>query len=340
MWKWLSLDNQSVYIDGEKRNFIGAHDFTQYIITKKSKSIYINSATTTTSNHLVYFIDLSDYPKENRPCCNQHNQVCSKCWLLLVAAMVVIKHKLETVFGLDDVTFFYNGSTGIYCFVDIKNKTMSAVIDSSIQLIHANELNKGFKHLTDDRNKSHLYLSKENMPETLFYEWQLLELLFKEYCVSFGLYTGKKGYIDLIDCCTWNKFENSRLKSMYIHTPIKDRPQEDEPAWSLFKRNVNQVIRDSGYRASHALKTCCYALVFYFMYPRVHICHTSKMFSLVPFPFSINKETGKLVVPVVPSIDQFQVETVPTLSSVTTNSKTNDWKTSDICNYIVNLQRQ
>lgn len=334
IWKRLSLGESKtspIRIDGEDRSFANAHEFTQYITKNKSKGIYLNSEEMT-STYLIYSVSLWHYAIEDKCSCVEG---CSKCWILLVAAMAIIRHKLESTFGLDDITFFYDGNQAVYCLVKTTPLVNQEIVDSCFKLINNQELNKGYRHLMDDRTKNHHYLLKENMPDTLFYEWQLLEILFKEYCTLRNRYLGKQGYLDLIDNCIWNKFENSRLKSMYVHTPIKDRPLEDEPAWSLFKRNVKDLIRTSGPRATHALKTCCYALVFYFMYPRVLVCDRSiRQFLLAPFPFSVNKDTGKLVVPIVPSMDKFNIEQVPTLSDM---MKAKDWKTSAIRDSILQL---
>lgn len=357
MWKWLfGVDNnsiaQTIYIGDDKHSFNTAHEFTQYLIqnTNNQSSIYLDIKNTTNNKFLVYFIDISTYPTEIRPCCCQQDKICSKCWIFMVAAMVIVKHKLESMFGFDDITFFYDGDTGIYCFAEIKkdNDIPSSVIDACFTFGSGGDhLHKGFKYITDERNKLHHYIVKDEMPDTLYYEWQMLDILFREYCVLYGLFVGQKGYNELIDFCIWNKFEHSRLKSMYIHTKIQDRPNEKQSAWPLFVRNVNEVIRTANprYPVSYALKTCCYALVFYFLYPRVSACHSSANFSCVPFPFSINKKTGKLVVPVTPSLDEFKLEHVPDLTTIVKELKKEDeeeeemsnWRETSVCMFIKEL---
>lgn len=338
MWKWLSFYNinknkvirtgTNITVDGVVVSFNNPHAFTRHLIRNKSMSIYLNEEEKSSGYSLLFYsISVTNYSSR---VCTCYNNICSKCWIFMVAAMVIIRHKLENTFGIDDISFFYNGSDMIYVMVKQHNNNNGewestssnipkSIIDVCLQFNDNGfaDLNKGYSFMTDERNKGLARcIVKDEMPDTLYFEWQMLDILFREYCIVHGIFLGQRGYNELIDYCIWNKYENSRLKSMYIHTPLKDRPSETEPAWYLFKRSIHTIIKTSRYPCSYALKTCCYALVFYYLYPRV-----DTKTAMMPFPFSIHKETNKLVVPIIglglaASLDGFDIENVPLLSTI------------------------
>lgn len=319
--KWLSYGDPvalqrrefSFTLDGDiyKRflEFGKSEDLGKALIKDKPHKIDIGAVYTNSCKHklaadfkevqreLVFDIDISDYDDVRR-CC-QGAKVCAQCWPLMSIAVKVLKRTLNDDFGWDKLLFVFSGRRGIHCWVLDKE---ARFVDKPGRVAIANYCQITVNASAVINQNFGLHPMENASLEIIEKYWDgLLE--------TQDFLSDEAGIDRMLKEIKIEESKKSEWKAeMLKYETTLDR-------WAILKLHAkkDKVKTDRNFIQRIKLS---------YTYPRIDIKVTEGFNHLLKAPFSIHPKTGKICVPFCgDEVDEFNLDTVPTVFSLRRNHK-------------------
>lgn len=272
----------------------------------KDRDILMKSDLIPLSKELVFDIDMDDYDPF-RTCC-QGAQVCNKCWKFITLSIHIINTTLQQDFGFHNMIWIFSGRRGAHCWC---NDTRAMQLTDSQRRNILDYLN-----VIKDRSLSKRPNLKRPYHPLLLRSLQWLKPHFTDFI--------------LIEQDPWRNDQNAintllpnlgekLLIDELTHYWTKQKPNRssidkwndiDEIASNLPNITTQQRRKD----LMQKLKQWKEDIVLLVLYPKLDIEVTRQLIHLLKAPFCVHPSTGKICVPIDPSI--FTPEMAPTLLTI------------------------
>ena len=269
---------------------------------------------------LVFDVDMTEYD-DVRTCCSEAN-ICTRCWPLMTAAVVVVDAALRKDFGFKHIMWVYSGRRGVHCWISDKrakslsNDGRTAIVE--YLSIAATKDMKGGK-------KNSIYFQFPLHP-ALQRAYDMLLPMFIEQLDEQG-YLSTPEQIDKI----YSFFDQS-VRHEFVFKE-KELLLEGREKWKVLERRVrvwngtNRGPRNAG------VNSVLERIVFTHTYPRLDVNVSKQLNHLLKAPFCVHPKTGRVCVPIdVNNVTSFDPFSVPTLTQLERELNraglSEDWRSS------------
>lgn len=280
---------------------------------------------------LVFDIDLTDYD-DTRQCC-QGGDVCTKCWRLMTAAVVVMEAALREDFGFRHTLWIFSGRRGVHCWVADKvarslSNDARASVAEYLQVLSGGEKQRKKVSLPSPPNALHPAIDRA------------VKILTEQ--VDLATIAEEQGWLADDDSVR-------RMMELISDSEIAERVETNLlslPApsrWRGLELCLSKEPTDKVAESNLAWKE----IVLQLAYPRLDINVSKGTNHLLKSPFVIHPKTGKVAVPINPGnahlFDPGKVPTLFLLHSQLSQMKENesnsnrrplDYKRTDLADYV------
>ncbi|CAD6570466.1 MAG: hypothetical protein TREMPRED_005855 [Tremellales sp. Tagirdzhanova-0007] len=286
----------------------------QYSARPRDRKTLAAGALQPQRRELVFDIDMTDYD-EIRTCCTD-KRICRRCWGFIAAAVKVLDHSLRETFGFRHLLWVYSGRRGIHCWIsdqaalDLNDDQRKALV-TFLEVIKGSKEQAKKVNVRGPKDEGSLHPSLRSVI-ALLYE------AFGDYFVELCLrdqecFRSERGWEALLALLPGDREIASSLRSQWQSTP--DRSSENR--WSDLSEVVKSLKKETTMALFWKFQKAREDVILQYTYPRIDAEVSKHRNHLLKAPFCVHPGTGRICVPVNPSIvNDFDPDTVPTVGDL------------------------
>ncbi|KAK1923549.1 hypothetical protein DB88DRAFT_491596 [Papiliotrema laurentii] len=281
----------------------------QYSARPRDRKTLAAGALQPQRRELVFDIDMTDYD-EIRTCCTD-KKICKRCWGFIAAAVKVLDHALRETFGFKHLLWVYSGRRGIHCWIS-DPAALDLNDDQRKSLVTFLEVIKGSKEQSKKVNVRGPKDDQDLHP-VLSDSVDHLKQKFVELCLNDqDVFRSEKGWETLLSLLPSDRDTIGPLRNKWQMNPDRSSAERWADLMGVvagLKKNGSPLFR----RFEKALED----VILQYTYPRIDAEVSKHRNHLLKAPFCIHPSTGRVCVPVNPSlVEEFNPATVPTVGDL------------------------
>ncbi|ORX37791.1 hypothetical protein BD324DRAFT_623331 [Kockovaella imperatae] len=257
---------------------------------------------------LVFDIDMTDYD-EIRTCCTD-KKICKRCWGFIAAAVKVLDHGLRETFGFKHLLWVYSGRRGIHCWIS-DPAALDLTDDQRKGLVTFMEVIKGGK---EQAKKVNVRGSKDegSLHPVLKESLELLKPEFVDVCLrDQDCFRSEQGWETLLALLPTDRDVVGPLRADW-----KNSDKSSMAKWEQVMKLVGEM-RTSNSPLFRKYERALEDIILQYSYPRIDAEVSKHRNHLLKAPFCVHPGTGRICVPVNPSlVDEFDPALVPTVGEL------------------------
>jgi DNA primase small subunit len=244
---------------------------------------------------LVFDIDMTDYD-DIRTCCSGA-AVCTKCWVLMSAAIKVVHDILTKDFGFQHILWIFSGRRGVHCWIcdtrarKLTHDQRAAIVD--------------FLSVYQGKEKK-VSLTDKQIHPSLQRAYTTLLPYFEDMLDSQGWFATNERTEKILDF-----FPEGIRDELRFDNEDADGIQK----WGELQAKVRKHLDRQGRKWTLAIgqtRTALMRIVFAHVYPRLDVNVSKHLNHLLKSPFCVHPKTGKICIPMDPKkADGFDPDEVP-----------------------------
>ncbi|ORY34842.1 hypothetical protein BCR39DRAFT_515096 [Naematelia encephala] len=281
----------------------------QYSARPRDRKTLAAGALQPQRRELVFDIDMTDYD-EIRTCCSD-KKICKRCWGFIAAAVKVLDHALRETFGFKHLLWVYSGRRGIHCWIsdqhalDLNDDQRKALV-TFLEVIKGSKEQSKKVNVRGAKDDADLHPALKDGLDQLKVDFVKL-ILRDQDC-----FRSERGWEALLAILPADRDVIGPLRSKWQSSPTAS----SEERWADLVDAV-KVLRKGNTTLFRKYERAMEDVILQYTYPRIDAEVSKHRNHLLKAPFCVHPGTGRVCVPVDPSlVDEFDPDTVPTVGEL------------------------